>query len=96
MIAQCGILHSSSVLCEAGEFQGSYILGDSVYACTSYLMTPLLNPTTQAELNYNTAHKTTKNCIERCSVENKQTETGTIARKNLVCSMFNVQCSNVQ
>jgi nuclease HARBI1 len=55
-----------SARCEAGEFTGSYILGDSAYACRPYLMTPVLDPTTQAEANYNTAHKGTRNCIERC------------------------------
>ena len=38
-----------SARCENREFQGSYILGDSAYGCTTYLMTPLLNPTTPAE-----------------------------------------------
>ncbi|XP_063931798.1 putative nuclease HARBI1 [Zophobas morio] len=55
-----------SARCENREFQGSYILGDSAYGCTPYLMTPLLNPTTPAERNYNAAHKATRNCIERC------------------------------
>lgn len=52
-----------SAQCEAGEFQGSHILGDSAYFCRPYLMTPLLNPTTPAEHNYNTAHKATSNCL---------------------------------
>jgi hypothetical protein len=55
-----------SARCEAGEFQGAYVIGDSAYACRPYLMTPVLNPTTQPEVNYNTSHKSTRNCIERC------------------------------
>ncbi|KAK4886235.1 hypothetical protein RN001_002506 [Aquatica leii] len=51
---------------EAGDFQGSFILGDSAYRCTSYCMTPLLNPETQSEIAYNKSHIKTRNCIERC------------------------------
>ena len=39
---------------EAGEFCGR-LLGDSGYPCTPYLVTPLLNPHTQKEENYNRA-----------------------------------------
>ncbi|KAF2905903.1 hypothetical protein ILUMI_00278 [Ignelater luminosus] len=38
------------------------------YALKDYMMTPLLNPTTPAEQNYNNAHIQTRNCIERCLV----------------------------
>ena len=40
-------------------------MGDSGYACRSYLMTPLLNPQTQAERNYNKSQIRTRQVIER-------------------------------
>lgn len=49
---------------ENNELQG-IILGDSGYPCLPYLMTPLLRPETRGEVRYNTAHKRTRNCIER-------------------------------
>ncbi|KAF2882683.1 hypothetical protein ILUMI_23485 [Ignelater luminosus] len=69
-----GAIHDSSVWnasllsaqFEAGEFPGCLLLGDSAYALKDYMMTPLLNPTTSAEQNYNNAHIQTRNCIERC------------------------------
>ncbi|KAK9736377.1 DDE superfamily endonuclease [Popillia japonica] len=35
------------------------------YPCSHYLLTPLLNPNTNAELQYYRAHVTTRNGIER-------------------------------
>ncbi|KAL1488994.1 hypothetical protein ABEB36_014773 [Hypothenemus hampei] len=42
------------------------ILGDNGYGNTQFLFTPVLNPRTRAEENYNRAHKGTRNIIERC------------------------------
>ncbi|XP_063217353.1 putative nuclease HARBI1 [Bacillus rossius redtenbacheri] len=41
------------------------MLGDNGYACLPYLFTPLLRPHTEAEVMYNTAHKRTRNAVER-------------------------------
>lgn len=49
---------------EDGRIPG-ILLGDNGYPCLHYLLTPLLNPRTQAELHYNRAHKATRNIIER-------------------------------
>lgn len=40
-------------------------MGDNGYACKPYLLTPVLNPITRAEQNYNRAHISTRNIIER-------------------------------
>lgn len=50
---------------ERGEFHGR-LLGDSGYACTAYLFTPLLNPSNDKEEAYNKAHIRTRNTVERC------------------------------
>ncbi|XP_022819358.1 putative nuclease HARBI1 [Spodoptera litura] len=50
---------------EDGEFKGR-LLGDSGYACTPYLFTPVLHPATNKEEMYNRAHIHTRNTVERC------------------------------
>ncbi|CAH2109231.1 unnamed protein product [Euphydryas editha] len=50
---------------EGGEFKGR-LLGDSGYACTPYLFTPVLHPATIKEEMYNRAHIHTRNSVERC------------------------------
>lgn len=47
-----------------GEFCG-YLLGDSGYPCTSYILTPLINPISIPERRYNSSHIKTRNVIER-------------------------------
>jgi hypothetical protein len=42
-----------------------YLVGDGGYACRSYMMTPLLNPTTGPEKKYNVAQIQARNRIER-------------------------------
>ncbi|XP_037810619.1 putative nuclease HARBI1 [Lucilia sericata] len=51
---------------ENGEFQDYYLLGDSGYGIKPYLMTPLSNPVTHAEILYNESQIRTRNTIERC------------------------------
>lgn len=46
-------------------FISGKILGDNGYACKKYLLTPVLNPVSQSERNYNLSHKRTRNIIER-------------------------------
>lgn len=49
---------------EEGNIQG-ILLGDSGYAQTNYMYTPVLNPQSPEELRYNRAHIHTRNTIER-------------------------------
>ncbi|KAJ9590055.1 hypothetical protein L9F63_016817 [Diploptera punctata] len=49
---------------EEGEVSG-ILLGDSGYACHHFLMTPLLNPQTRADFNFNRSHKVTRSLVER-------------------------------
>lgn len=69
-----GSVHDSTILNDSPlipEFEaerygiGTYLLGDSGYACKKYLLTPFLNPRTPAEERYNRAHVATRNTIER-------------------------------
>lgn len=46
--------------------QNCLLIGDSGYAVKKYLMTPLENPTTNAERLYQESIVRTRNIIERC------------------------------
>ncbi|XP_041420063.1 putative nuclease HARBI1 [Xenopus laevis] len=50
---------------QAGEAGNGWLLGDSGYAVKPWLITPLLNPLTAAEDNFNSSHKATRCIIER-------------------------------
>jgi len=51
--------------CAAGAFGEGFLLGDSGYACTPYLLTPNNAPKSPSEERFNRAHKTTRCIIER-------------------------------
>jgi hypothetical protein len=62
------IFNDSSICAqlENGRYEDGFLLGDSGYACRSFILTPLLNPRTPAEEAYNNSHRATRNPIERC------------------------------
>ena len=47
-----------------GQLRG-LLLSDSGYACTNWLLTPLLNPISNSEMRYNHAHTKTRSVVER-------------------------------
>ncbi|KAF9413679.1 hypothetical protein HW555_008125, partial [Spodoptera exigua] len=49
-----------------GSTHDARIFNESRYACTPYLFTPVLHPTTTKEELYNRAHIRTRNVVERC------------------------------
>ena len=69
-----GSVHDSTIfdnshiraLLETSQEDG-YLVGDSGYACRRYLLTPLLNPATNADQSYNRAQTAARNCIERAN-----------------------------
>lgn len=48
-----------------GDFGTSFLLGDSGYANSGYMLTPLTSPSSPAERSYQRAHITTRNPVER-------------------------------
>lgn len=52
-------------LFDNGDIEGGYLLGDSAFVLTPYLMTPKAHPIGDAQRNYNNAHTHTRVVIER-------------------------------
>ncbi|KAG7162162.1 nuclease HARBI1-like 9 [Homarus americanus] len=48
---------------EQGEY--GHLVGDSAYQCQRYLLTPVINPMTQAEKCYNRSHSSTRRKVKR-------------------------------
>ncbi len=70
-----GSVHDARILRESQlftEFEqpirpiDGLILGDSGYMIREWLLTPIVNPQTAAQLAYNTAHSRTRSTVERC------------------------------
>ncbi|XP_034944757.1 putative nuclease HARBI1 [Chelonus insularis] len=51
---------------ENGEFYNSLLVGDSAYSQVPFIMTPLHNPMTPAEVLYNESQIRTRTMVERC------------------------------
>ncbi|XP_022179580.1 putative nuclease HARBI1 [Myzus persicae] len=49
------------------NYNNFYLLGDSGYALRQWLLTPIPDPSTEAEENYNRRQMSTRSIIERCN-----------------------------
>uniref|UniRef100_A0A8D8M1Q1 Nuclease HARBI1 n=4 Tax=Cacopsylla melanoneura TaxID=428564 RepID=A0A8D8M1Q1_9HEMI len=61
------IFHNSSIrgMFERQEIDRCHLLGDNGYKLSKFVLTPFLNPLTNAERNYNRCHIVTRNTVER-------------------------------
>lgn len=51
---------------ERGDMPNSWLLGDSGYGLSSWVMVPYLRPANDAQTRYNTSHKHARSTVERC------------------------------
>lgn len=66
--AQNAAVYRESKLREAfcnSTIPQGHLIGDSGYALSSHLLTPVHHPGNVSETNYNKAYRRTRNCIER-------------------------------
>ncbi|XP_018115317.1 putative nuclease HARBI1 [Xenopus laevis] len=49
----------------SGNMPDGWLVGDAGYGCQPWMLTPLLNPENQPEMQYNLAHRKTRGVIER-------------------------------
>ena len=62
------ILRNSTVAQKfENEMSDTWILGDSGYPLTRWLLIPVRNPTTRAEERFNSVHMHARSCVERCN-----------------------------
>lgn len=50
---------------QRGDFLNGVLLGDAGYSCGNMILTPLRNPVTEIEQEYNRVHILTRNAVER-------------------------------
>ena len=53
-------------LFQVGRYGDAFLIGDSGFGLSQYLLTPVMNAEENSEQRYNTSHKKTRQVIERC------------------------------
>lgn len=77
---------------ESGEFGDGFLLGDSGYGNKNYLLTPLLNPITEPQRNYNNAFKSARQSTIECLFGRWKKRFSILSRKMLTNVSFSVIC----
>lgn len=77
---------------QSGEFGDGFLLGDSGYGNKNYLLTPLLNPISEPEKNYNNAFKSARQSTIECLFGRWKKRFPILSRKMLTDVSFSVIC----